>query len=37
MINVVLSPNDSGASARPPQNKGFTSKPASSNNQEYKF
>ena len=35
MINVVLSPNDS--SARPPQNKGFTSKPASSNNQEYKF
>ena len=37
MINVVLSPNDSGASARPQQNKGFTNKPASSNNQEYKF
>ena len=35
MINVVLSPNDS--SARPPQNKGFATKPTSANNQEYKF
>ena len=36
-ITFKLTPNSSGSVPQSTENKGFTSKPTSSNNQEYKF